>query len=104
VEDGIRDWSVTGVQTCALPIFAVRPALIERPQLRAHCVLSRAFAALHVATILTAETAGEIEPAVVLQRIEADALGLAIVETLAEIGRASCRETEKESGAKALIG
>ena len=20
-EDGIRDWSVTGVQTCALPIF-----------------------------------------------------------------------------------
>src|SRR5262249_58452954 len=24
-EDGIRDWSVTGVQTCALPIFRVRP-------------------------------------------------------------------------------
>src|SRR5262249_57974198 len=22
-EDGIRDWSVTGVQTCALPIWAV---------------------------------------------------------------------------------
>ena len=22
-EDGIRDWSVTGVQTCALPIFAL---------------------------------------------------------------------------------
>src|SRR5262249_59812787 len=22
-EDGIRDWSVTGVQTCALPIFIV---------------------------------------------------------------------------------
>src|SRR5262249_56062998 len=26
-EDGIRDWSVTGVQTCALPIFAVEEAL-----------------------------------------------------------------------------
>src|SRR5262249_58561675 len=25
-EDGIRDWSVTGVQTCALPIYH-RPAL-----------------------------------------------------------------------------
>src|SRR5437016_12956054 len=25
-EDGIRDWSVTGVQTCALPIFAHRTA------------------------------------------------------------------------------
>src|SRR5262249_57028265 len=23
-EDGIRDWSVTGVQTCALPILALR--------------------------------------------------------------------------------
>src|SRR5438093_10142855 len=31
-EDGIRDWSVTGVQTCALPIFAVpRPRrVLER--------------------------------------------------------------------------
>src|ERR1019366_9636037 len=31
-EDGIRDWSVTGVQTCALPILgdpAVLPELIE---------------------------------------------------------------------------
>src|SRR5262249_59364869 len=24
-EDGIRDWSVTGVQTCALPIFTCHP-------------------------------------------------------------------------------
>src|SRR5437016_13898926 len=31
-EDGIRDWSVTGVQTCALPISATgRP---EAPQVR----------------------------------------------------------------------
>src|ERR1019366_10306618 len=26
-EDGIRDWSVTGVQTCALPISATPPSL-----------------------------------------------------------------------------
>src|SRR5262249_57807634 len=25
--DGIRDWSVTGVQTCALPIFRVRASV-----------------------------------------------------------------------------
>src|SRR5438046_3607388 len=25
-EDGIRDWSVTGVQTCALPIYTEPPA------------------------------------------------------------------------------
>src|SRR5262249_59047270 len=29
-EDGIRDWSVTGVQTCALPIYAVGATGIER--------------------------------------------------------------------------
>src|SRR5262249_58027549 len=28
-EDGIRDWSVTGVQTCALPILSVRELLIQ---------------------------------------------------------------------------
>src|ERR1019366_386898 len=27
-EDGIRDWSVTGVQTCALPILEKRHALL----------------------------------------------------------------------------
>src|SRR5262249_59105161 len=30
-EDGIRDWSVTGVQTCALPIFINRLALATLP-------------------------------------------------------------------------
>src|SRR6266446_5342344 len=30
-EDGIRDYKVTGVQTCALPIFFVR-AVAKRPQ------------------------------------------------------------------------
>src|SRR5262249_59120057 len=34
-EDGIRDWSVTGVQTCALPIWASSrvfvEVLVERP-------------------------------------------------------------------------
>ena len=31
-EDGIRDWSVTGVQTCALPIYGSSPN--GAPQLR----------------------------------------------------------------------
>src|SRR5262249_57366227 len=30
-EDGIRDWSVTGVQTCALPIFCGAAARTRRP-------------------------------------------------------------------------
>src|ERR1019366_10716615 len=29
-EDGIRDWSVTGVQTCALPIYHVRRRSVAR--------------------------------------------------------------------------
>src|SRR5437016_11587471 len=29
-EDGIRDWSVTGVQTCALPIFEEDAILVGR--------------------------------------------------------------------------
>src|SRR5262249_59306830 len=30
-EDGIRDWSVTGVQTCALPISSLTPADVPDP-------------------------------------------------------------------------
>src|SRR5215213_9956785 len=35
-EDGIRDWSVTGVQTCALPIWAERGSVVDdvEPRIR----------------------------------------------------------------------
>src|SRR5262249_56454987 len=39
-EDGIRDWSVTGVQTCALPICIDAPALVARKELRQRAVPS----------------------------------------------------------------
>src|SRR6266446_6629543 len=32
-EDGIRDYKVTGVQTCALPILAARPGLLDAAKL-----------------------------------------------------------------------
>src|ERR1019366_3454164 len=35
-EDGIRDWSVTGVQTCALPIWIAPDLAQERQHRRAH--------------------------------------------------------------------
>src|SRR6266481_7175020 len=35
-EDGIRDGTVTGVQTCALPISGEIPAGRRRPQQRVH--------------------------------------------------------------------
>src|SRR5215213_6391460 len=37
-EDGIRDWSVTGVQTCALPISAATRTLISSVDLNRHRV------------------------------------------------------------------
>src|SRR5262249_5461718 len=45
-EDGIRDWSVTGVQTCALPILAVRPpgmGHLEDPTLTGDLSVARDF-------------------------------------------------------------
>src|SRR2546430_15041553 len=41
-EDGIRDLTVTGVQTCALPICVNNPALIEQAAARygAQCIVA----------------------------------------------------------------
>src|ERR1019366_8727000 len=33
-EDGIRDWSVTGVQTCALPIWKIEAASARSEEVR----------------------------------------------------------------------
>src|SRR5437016_12367288 len=39
-EDGIRDWSVTGVQTCALPISSITPSP-ERDSARSRSSIRR---------------------------------------------------------------
>src|SRR5262249_57737709 len=79
-EDGIRDWSVTGVQTCALPILLQR--IPER--LAARCASlhpsQRSRAASRQAGALTAMP--PISPTVALRKI----------------GRASCRERVEMAG------
>src|SRR5207245_8439715 len=45
-EDGIRDATVTGVQTCALPISSPQPAGRARRLCRTPCLHERASAAL----------------------------------------------------------
>src|SRR5262249_59202687 len=45
-EDGIRDWSVTGVQTCALPIFDDAAAIHHLVVDRTDHLLAQAVAAL----------------------------------------------------------
>src|SRR5262249_58628665 len=79
-EAGIRDWSVTGVQTCALPIFA-----------SSSC---RSMGARH----RVVEQTRCLAP---IDRHEEEAIAIARVELLedhaGQIGRASCREREENS-------
>src|SRR2546430_5500922 len=77
-EDGIRDLTVTGVQTCALPIYRHRKTVIELAVVAARRDL-RGSPAQHSAAAA----------AVVLVRADA---GPSRRARRLEIGRASCRE------------
>src|SRR5437764_7740043 len=79
-EDGIRDTSVTGVQTCALPIFPGRPA--ARPA----CGVAGGSLSYGTAVALSAVAALTAGAAVAAPR------PLAAVRGKTKIGRASCRE------------
>src|SRR5207248_5937067 len=82
-EDGIRDRTVTGVQTCALPISPVHFHTVRQPVrlLGGH----------------VEEDAPLAERSVLMDRIRHPELPLGVgvrdvEELLVEIGRASCRE------------
>src|SRR5258706_10815959 len=79
-EDGIRDWSVTGVQTCALPICRTARRIAGR--LGAQCDQQ------HVAAVALGELA---ERHITGRRVALGDQGGAGVRA-EEIGRASCRE------------
>src|SRR5262249_56724565 len=93
-EDGIRDWSVTGVQTCALPICyddqppatSVTVPLPLRRSLTAAAPAS--FAAWH------GDGHGDDRAP---RRSQCCVAARACWDSKAEIGRASCREREKSS-------
>src|SRR5262249_57992423 len=92
-EDGIRDWSVTGVQTCALPIcqVAVLRDSVERlaPAEVARSHLLRQF--------LPPERCRNRRARLRPDRVDrGDGLPMAILAV--EIGRASCREREEVVG------
>src|SRR5262249_58665937 len=80
-EDGIRDWSVTGVQTCALPILRVAVAT-KRPSAESaassrKCVLS------------SAATTGN---SLIIRRPATSHRRTELPLVAGKIGRASCRE------------
>ena len=74
-EDGIRDWSVTGVQTCALPIW-----IFLEPEL---ATSSRMFEFVY-------KMFGEGNA--VIPKARMGAIAKQLSGSLKQIGRASCRE------------
>src|SRR5438046_4886760 len=78
-EDGIRDWSVTGVQTCALPISELTVDPFGAAQ----------FLRCQRGAVRAAALRGPREPEQLLgDAVDVDGQGHAAVQ----IGRASCRE------------
>src|SRR2546429_3593509 len=80
-EDGIRDVAVTGVQTCALPIFAGLPMVVRVAQRAGLSGATRCVVAADDESIVAACAAHGV--AAVLTRSD---------HASGKIGRASCRE------------
>src|SRR5437016_8905375 len=78
-EDGIRDWSVTGVQTCALPIFCISVGA-------ASCRFRIESISIVAPAAHAAEAASERQPE------NNGSSRTAPSGASKEIGRASCRE------------
>src|SRR5436309_4156394 len=92
-EDGIRDFHVTGVQTCALPIFFELPLVITLLA-RMGVVTAKQLSKNRKYAILGAFIAGAVltpTPDAFNQTLMAGPLIL-LYEVGIEIGRASCRE------------
>src|SRR5690606_40482233 len=96
-EDGIRDFRVTGVQTCALPILTDPDRLLARSHVTQYADL-----VITEAPVFTADAARSWTDAVAVRGDRIVALGAANVKELIgpQIGRASRRE----SGALSMRG
>src|SRR5262249_59573175 len=97
-EDGIRDWSVTGVQTCALPIshIDIVPTILELAglpapedgELRGHSLLPDVYLPKN----------GEHEERDVYVDMPQGPFNVWKRAIIFEIGRASCRERGEDWG------
>src|SRR5205823_11838770 len=93
-EDGIRDKLVTGVQTCALPIFEKRRACGDADGVEQRFCDARRDAA-HDGVVCVG--ADGLAPARDLELLERVAHSSSSAARTREIGRASCRERGKSS-------
>src|SRR5437762_9123932 len=82
-EDGIRDTSVTGVQTCALPIFRDLICSAPRTPVRMQ---------EQVSNVMATQWLRGSEWAISHARGFRDEVKARVESGIAEIGRASCRE------------
>src|SRR5437763_13460964 len=94
-EDGIRDTSVTGVQTCALPISKAAPSWASRWQVGLVVSRERRLDGLHLAG--GSPTTGRPSR----RAIYGTACGCAPGGRGSQIGRASCRERGERWGGAA---
>src|SRR5690606_40926133 len=92
-EDGIRDFHVTGVQTCALPIS--RGSAAGAPECglgTPRCRRSPRTRTRARAATRSHRPAAAVATAVAAVAAEAEAVVVAVAAEAEEIGRASCRE------------
>src|SRR5262249_57200651 len=102
-EDGIRYWSVIGVQTCALPISCRSPAF--HAAIKASMIPSD-FRVLGEAegiidAFIAAWNAGDRHGTFEAEKFKADVTKTPIPRY--EVGRASCRETADDAGDRAWV-
>src|SRR5690606_39645281 len=100
-EGGIRDFHVTGVQTCALPISLEGAALLARCAIR-HAITTRQ--ALHQRIRNLPISSLELDPAIVRSLHQAGVRTIGLLLDLprdAQIGSASCRASGDVAVARA---
>src|SRR5207237_5408156 len=99
---GIRDSSVTGVQTCALPIsqkqIIAAKAGIEQDKIRRQTD-AQIVAFTKVTTAEAEREAAEKQAEAKLQLAQAEAQSRELVARGEKIGRASCRERSEDAEA-----
>src|SRR5690606_40871966 len=101
-EDGIRDFHVTGVQTCALPIWLLSSAVMT-------VVPAKVAGVAEVIVATPCRPDGTVDPYVLVAAVEAGAdrilkVGGAQAIAALEIGRASCRERRSICGVAGCVG
>src|SRR5690606_40187694 len=88
-EDGIRDFHVTGVQTCALPISLVTALVVLPTASRASVVLRTSLSMLLISAMPPALSVTGPKAS---RATTTPASASMVVTAMAKIGRASCRE------------